>query len=111
MKTAKKWIALLLVLTMTMGLFAGLTVTAAAEDAAAVPTLKEGVAAVKTDTVKTGMAYLLSDLQAGRIFQAPEGTTISVAGKNYWWERPRGIRRGPVRHDHDPGHRSHGGRL
>ena len=50
-----------------------------------VPHLIEGVAAEKTDTVQVGKAYLLSDLQAGRIFAPVEGETLSY--KNYYYER------------------------
>ena len=50
-----------------------------------VPRLIEGVAAEKTDTVQVGKAYLLSDLQAGRIFAPVEGETLSY--KNYYYER------------------------
>ena len=55
------------------------------ELAAAVPTLKAGYPAESSDTVKAGMAYLLSDLQAGKIFAPVEGKTLNY--KNYYYER------------------------
>ena len=50
-----------------------------------VPTRKEGYPATSEDTVKTGMAYLLSDLQAGKIFQPVDGKTLNY--KNYYYQR------------------------
>ncbi len=58
----------------------------AAEETVAVPTRKEGYPAETSDKVKTGMAYLLSDLQAGKVFQAAEGQS-SLKITNFYYER------------------------
>ena len=50
--------------------------------AVAVPKLKDGVSSTASATVQTGTAYLLSDLQAGKIFDG-EGLTY----ENYYYER------------------------
>lgn len=50
--------------------------------AVAVPKLKDGVSPTARATVQTGTAYLLSDLQAGKIFDG-EGLTY----ENYYYER------------------------
>ena len=50
-----------------------------------VPTRKEGYPAETSDTVKTGMAYLLSDLQAGKIFAPVEGQSLNY--RNYYYQR------------------------
>lgn len=50
-----------------------------------VPTRKEGYPAETSATVQTGMAYLLGDLQAGKIFAPADGQTLSY--KNYYYER------------------------
>ena len=50
--------------------------------AVAVPKLKDGVSPTTSATVQTGTAYLLSDLQAGKIFDG-EGLTY----ENYYYER------------------------
>lgn len=50
--------------------------------AVAVPKLKDGVSDTASATVQTGTAYLLSDLQAGKIFDG-EGLTY----ENYYYER------------------------
>ena len=50
--------------------------------AVAVPKLKNGVSPTASATVQTGTAYLLSDLQAGKIFDG-EGLTY----ENYYYER------------------------
>lgn len=50
--------------------------------AVAVPKLKDGVSPTASATIQTGTAYLLSDLQAGKIFDG-EGLTY----ENYYYER------------------------
>lgn len=50
--------------------------------AVAVPKLKDGVSSTASAIVQTGTAYLLSDLQAGKIFDG-EGLTY----ENYYYER------------------------
>ena len=50
--------------------------------AVAVPKLKDGVSPTASATVQTGTAYLLSDLQAGKIFDG-KGLTY----ENYYYER------------------------
>mgnify|MGYP002516258708 CR=1 FL=1 len=61
-----------------------------------VPHLIEGVAAEKQDTVQVGTAYLLSELQTGKVFEGPEGERItytqiyyqrSTDGGETWGER------------------------
>lgn len=52
---------------------------------APVPTRKEGYPATSEATVQTGMAYLLSDLQAGKIFAPVDGQTLNY--KNYYYQR------------------------
>lgn len=51
----------------------------------AVPTLKEGYPAESTDTVQVGTAYVLSDLQANKVFAPVDGQTLNY--KNYYYER------------------------
>lgn len=51
----------------------------------AVPTRKAGYPAETSATVQTGTAYLLSDLQAGKIFEPAEGQTLNY--KNYYYQR------------------------
>ena len=50
-----------------------------------VPTRKEGYPAETSATVQTGKAYLLSDLQNGKIFEPVSGKTLNY--KNYYYER------------------------
>lgn len=52
---------------------------------APVPTRKEGYPAASEATAQTGMAYLLSDLQAGKIFAPVDGQTLNY--KNYYYQR------------------------
>ena len=52
---------------------------------APVPTRKEGYPAASEATVQTGMAYLLSDLQAGKIFAPVDSQTLNY--KNYYYQR------------------------
>lgn len=53
--------------------------------AVAVPTRKEGYPAETSATVQTNMAYLLSDLQANKVFAPVDGQTLSY--KNYYYQR------------------------
>ena len=59
--------------------------TPAEPETEVVPTLIEGVSPTASATVQTGTAYLLSDLQANKIFAPVEGQTLSY--KNYYYER------------------------
>ena len=61
-----------------------------------VPRLMEGVSSTKEDTVQVGKAYLLSELQTGKVFEGPEGERIpytqlyyqrSTDGGETWGER------------------------
>lgn len=61
-----------------------------------VPRLMEGVSSTKEDTVQVGKAYLLSELQTGKVFEGPEGERIpytqlyyqrSADGGETWGER------------------------
>ena len=63
-----------------------------------VPRLIEGVSPTKEDTVQVGKAYLLSELQTGKVFEGPEGERIpytqlyyqrSADGGETWGERMR----------------------
>ncbi len=53
--------------------------------AVTVPTRKADYPAVTTATVQTGKAYLLSDLQAGKVFEPVSGQSLSY--RNYYYER------------------------
>ena len=57
----------------------------AAEETVAVPTRKEGYPAETSAKVKTGMAYLLADLQYGRIFEPVDGKGLKAT--DYYYER------------------------
>lgn len=61
-----------------------------------VPRLIKGVSPTKEDTVQVGKAYLLSELQTGKVFEGPEGERIpytqlyyqrSADGGETWGER------------------------
>lgn len=61
-----------------------------------VPRLIEGVSPTKEDTVQVGKAYLLSELQTGKVFEGPKGERIpytqlyyqrSTDGGETWGER------------------------
>lgn len=61
-----------------------------------VPRLIQGVSPTKEDTVQVGKAYLLSELQTGKVFEGPEGERIpytqlyyqrSADGGETWGER------------------------
>ena len=53
--------------------------------ATAVPTRKAGYPAESSGVVKTGIAYLLSDLQGGRVFAPVDGQKLNYT--NYYYER------------------------
>ena len=53
--------------------------------ATAVPTRKAGYPAESSGVVKTGMAYLLGDLQGGRVFAPVDGQKLNYT--NYYYER------------------------
>lgn len=68
-----------------------LTVTDANQQ---IPRLKEGVSSTASDTVTAGYAYNLTDLQAGNIFENPDGTALNYT--NYYYYRSvGGTRTGP----------------
>ena len=68
-----------------------LTVTDANQQ---IPRLKEGVSSTASDTVTAGYAYNLTDLQAGNIFENPDGTALNYT--NYYYYRYVGdTRTGP----------------
>ena len=54
-------------------------------DPVAVPTRKAGYPAETSATVQTGTAYLLSDLQSGKIFEPAEGQKLNY--RNYYYQR------------------------
>lgn len=84
-----------------------LTVTDANQQ---IPRLKEGVSSTASDTVTAGYAYNLTDLQAGNIFENPDGTALDYT--NYYYYRYVGDTRtgpllfhsGSVRRHHHPDH-------
>ena len=83
-----------------------LTVTDANQQ---IPRLKEGVSSTASDTVTAGYAYNLTDLQAGNIFENPDGTALNYT--NYYYYRFVGDTRtgpyfhsGSVRRHHHPDH-------
>ena len=59
--------------------------TPAETETVTVPTRKAGYPAETSATVQTGTAYLLSDLQSGKIFEPAEGQTLNY--KNYYYQR------------------------
>ena len=68
-----------------------LTVTDANQQ---IPRLKEGVSSTASDTVTAVYAYNLTDLQAGNIFENPDGTALNYT--NYYYYRSvGGTRTGP----------------
>ena len=59
--------------------------TPAETETVTVPTRKAGYPAETSATVQTGTAYLLSDLQAGKIFESAEGQKLNY--QNYYYQR------------------------
>ncbi len=59
--------------------------TPAETETVTVPTRKAGYPAETSATVQTGTAYLLSDLQSGKIFEPAEGQKLNY--KNYYYQR------------------------
>lgn len=51
------------------------TITLTAADAAMLPRLKDGVSATASATAAVGYAYNLTDLQTGKIFENPDGSS------------------------------------
>ena len=59
--------------------------TPAETETVTVPTRKAGYPAETSATVQTGTAYLLSDLQSGKIFEPAEGQKLNY--RNYYYQR------------------------
>lgn len=59
--------------------------TPAETETVTVPTRKAGYPAETSATVQTGTAYLLSDLQSGKIFEPAEGQNLNY--RNYYYQR------------------------
>lgn len=59
--------------------------TPAETETVTVPTRKAGYPAETSATVQTGTAYLLSDLQSGKIFEPAEGQKLNY--QNYYYQR------------------------
>ena len=59
--------------------------TPAETETVTVPTRKAGYPAEISATVQTGTAYLLSDLQSGKIFEPAEGQKLNY--RNYYYQR------------------------
>lgn len=60
-----------------------------------VPRLKSGVPVTASATVSVGYAYNLSDLQAGNIFENPDGSSLSYTDYYYYRTAGTGERKGP----------------
>lgn len=83
----RKLMAMLLAVSMcvTMMPDTGLTVSAEQEGENHAPVLRDGVSPTAEGQVKVGNAYLLSALQAGKIFTDPDGDKLTY--QNYYYER------------------------
>lgn len=85
------------------------TIALTATQGTQVPRLKSGVPVTARATVAEGYAYNLSDLQAGNIFENPDGSSLSYT--DYYYEdgrqrddRPVLFLHGSVRRDNYPDH-------
>lgn len=86
------------------------TITLTAADAAMLPRLKDGVSATASATAAVGYAYNLTDLQTGKIFENPDGSSLDYT--DYYYYRtvdsqrsgPLLLLQGTVRGHDDPSH-------
>ena len=60
------------------------TITLTAADAAMLPRLKDGVSATASATAAVGYAYNLTDLQTGKIFENPDGSSLDYTDYYYY---------------------------
>ncbi len=71
------------------------TIVLTAAEGPQVPRLKNGVPDTASATVSVGYAYNLSDLQAGNIFENPDGSSLSYTDYYYYRTVGTGERKGP----------------
>lgn len=71
------------------------TIVLTAAEGTQVPRLKSGVPVTASATVSVGYAYNLSDLQAGNIFENPDGSSLSYTDYYYYRTAGTGERKGP----------------
>ena len=71
------------------------TIALTATQGTQVPRLKSGVPVTARATVAEGYAYNLSDLQAGNIFENPDGSSLSYTDYYYYRTAGTGERKGP----------------
>lgn len=71
------------------------TIVLTAAEGTQVPRLKSGVPVTASATVSVGYAYSLSDLQAGNIFENPDGSSLSYTDYYYYRTAGTGERKGP----------------
>lgn len=71
------------------------TIVLTAAEGTQVPRLKNGVPVTASATVSVGYAYNLSDLQAGNIFENPDGSSLSYTDYYYYRTAGTGERKGP----------------
>lgn len=70
------------------------TITLTATEGSQIPRLKSGVSVTASATVAMGYAYNLTDLQAGRIFENPDGSSLSYTDY-YYYRRVNNEQTGP----------------
>ena len=71
------------------------TIVLTAAEGTQVPRLKSGVPVTASATVSVGYAYNLSDLQAGNIFENPDGSSLSYTDYFYYRAVGTGEKKGP----------------
>lgn len=71
------------------------TIVLTAAEGTQVPRLKNGVPVTASATVSVGYAYNLSDLQAGNIFENPDGSSLSYTDYFYYRAVGTGEKKGP----------------
>lgn len=71
------------------------TIVLTAAEGTQVPRLKSGVPVTASATVSVGYAYNLSDLQAGNIFENPDGSSLSYTDYYYYRTVGTGEKKGP----------------
>lgn len=71
------------------------TIVLTAAEGTQVPRLKNGVPVTASATMSVGYAYNLSDLQAGNIFENPDGSSLSYTDYFYYRAVGTGEKKGP----------------
>lgn len=71
------------------------TIVLTATEGTQVPRLKNGVPVTASATVAVGYAYNLSDLQAGNIFENPDGSSLNYTDYYYYRTVGTGEKKGP----------------